>query len=709
MTRFTSRRRGGAIAALALAATSLAALPSAAIVGGGIQEEELPWIASLLNSRGHSSCGAALIAPEWVITAAHCTNTNPNFPHPHAVRVGSLDKTQGGEVVKVVERHQHPNFTTEGTPASRKGRYDIALLKIERPLDTPTLPLAESAAPDGSPVRALGWGFQDADFEKRTDVLKFLETSILPDQDCADRSIIYRGAFEACIDNPADAAGVNQGMCNGDSGSPLPRMVNGRWELVGIVSRETTLRCADGPTVFTDPTAFRHWISKTTGGEIPANGAQPLPEPYDPPIPSMSWGLDRIDAAPGTTLDSSYTVPGNGGEGVNIYIVDTGVSPHPDFGDRLKQGYNAFDDNTDASDCDGHGTHVAGTAAGTKFGVAPRANIIPVRLTDCDGTGDKESVERAFEWLNNNVKQPAIINLSFGRSITDEADARAQKLLDKGYILVSAAGNSRQDACENSPGHIPDVINVASTDKYDARSSFSAWGTCVDLFGPGSGIPSSKWTGGYMFDSGTSMAAPHVSGVLAAYIGMTGETDRAKVTKALLDGAQRVEVTGGKGSPNLMVNTGFVPTGDAPSPEPTTPEPTTPEPTTPEPTTPEPTTPEPTTPPGTFNSTVGEPLADYATVENTIASTFGQAKKVELGLNVDHECAQHLSIDVTTPDGTRNTIKRAGYAWRCVSWQGERSNTYTMRSESKGDWTIAIRDNYRGGTGTFNSWKLTFS
>lgn len=717
---------GIAVAFTAVGTSAVAAPgPAPAIVGGEISTEEKPWIASLLNTVGTSACGGALIAPQWVLTAGHCVQPNENFPHPDAVRIGSLDKTKGGTVVKAIKRYRHTNFSVEGTPESRKGRYDIGLIKLERPVDNELLPLATTRASVGDDVLALGWGFQDPDFKQRTDKLKQLNTSVLDHNSCASRSIIYRKGYEMCINNPADANGKLQGMCNGDSGTPLPKMVNGRWELVGIVSRETTLRCADGPTVFTDAVVFRHWISKVTNGAVPALDSKPLPAPIDPPIPPMSWGLDRIDSDGKTEYDQSYTPPGTAGEGVNVYVLDTGVSPHPEFGDRLKPGYNAADDNNDASDCNGHGTHVAGTVAGTKYGVAPKANIIPIKVTDCEANGQSGTLKRATDWLIKNMKQPAVVNLSLGFT-SQTANKQAQRLLDAGATVIAASGNSREDACESPMGANRDIVSVSSVDRFNARSPFSAWGTCVDLFAPGSEIVAANYKGGFMYDSGTSMASPHVAGVAAAYMSTTGITDRKKVVKAILDNTENGVVTGGKGSPNKLLNTRFIgggttptaaPTTVAPTTAPTTDTPTT-APTTVAPTT-APTTDTPTTAPTTapttdapqqdsFTNNESAALEDQATAKSTITSTFANAKQVALSIDINHPCSSQLEIVVVTPDGRRNMLQRASSWKRCSTWDGTKSGVYSMRSASAGQWSLEVTDRVTGKTGTLNSWTIAF-
>lgn len=231
-----------------------------------------------------------------------------------------------------------------------------------------------------------------------------------------------------------------------------------------------------------------------------------------------TWGLDRIDG----TRDGSYTYLSNGA-GVRIYIVDTGVdASHPDFGSRVVDGFDAFGENLDQTDCQGHGTHVAGIAAGNYFGVAKAATIVPVRVLNCSGLGNTTTLTAGIDWIldNNPAGVPAIVNMSLGGPKDVLVNTAVGKLIDAGIVVTVAAGNSNVDACTFSPASADGVIAVGSITETDAKSAFSNWGGCVDIFAPGSKISSdSPFNHGVSVQkSGTSQASPFVAGAIATYI-----------------------------------------------------------------------------------------------------------------------------------------------------------------------------------------------
>ncbi|MFM7873828.1 MAG: S8 family serine peptidase, partial [Actinomycetota bacterium] len=214
--------------------------------------------------------------------------------------------------------------------------------------------------------------------------------------------------------------------------------------------------------------------------------------------PTPSWGLDRIDQRERVGNTSSYSYR-SAGKGSTVYVIDTGVAPHQDFGNRLStSGFSAFTDGNGPVDCNGHGTHVAGTIAGTQYGVAKNATIVPVRVLSCTGSGTFSQVIAGMEWIlspeNPNPKTQAIVNMSLGGSASGTIDAAVTKLTNSGIVVVVAAGNERTDACTRSPARAPSAITVGATDQLDAKSSFSNTGPCVDIFAPGSSIVSS-WIG----------------------------------------------------------------------------------------------------------------------------------------------------------------------------------------------------------------------
>jgi subtilisin family serine protease len=282
--------------------------------------------------------------------------------------------------------------------------------------------------------------------------------------------------------------------------------------------------------------------------------------------PSAPWGLSRLDSDSATS-DGQYTYPDSGGSGVRIYVVDTGVSPNStQFGSRLVSGRNFATDrgavpNSSTADCgSGHGTHVAGTAASASYGVAKAATIVPVRVFTCSGTGSTIELLAALDWI---MTQPAgVVNLSLvTSSVFAPLDDRIQTVVDDGHLVVVAAGNDAKDACTVSPAGAPNAITVGATTSQDARSSFSNFGTCVDLFAPGSSITSVDWNSSSpMTMSGTSMASPHVAGIGALVMSQNPGLTPAQVTSMIVAGAQTGVVTSaGTGSPNRLARVSFLP------------------------------------------------------------------------------------------------------------------------------------------------------
>ena len=237
-----------------------------------------------------------------------------------------------------------------------------------------------------------------------------------------------------------------------------------------------------------------------------------------PDVPTAVWGLDRIDQR-GLPLDGRYGRVSNGA-GVTAYIIDTGVlSTHSEFAGRMVSGYSSISDSYGTEDCNGHGTHVAGTVAGTNYGVAPSAAIVPVRVLDCTGSGTTAGVIAGIDWVVSHhvAGSPAVANMSLGGGRSAALDLAVQRGIADGVTFVVAAGNSSANACLSSPAGEPLAITVGSSTSADARSSFSNFGTCVDLFAPGSNI-TSAWIGSSTataVKSGTSMASPHVAGIVA--------------------------------------------------------------------------------------------------------------------------------------------------------------------------------------------------
>ena len=234
-----------------------------------------------------------------------------------------------------------------------------------------------------------------------------------------------------------------------------------------------------------------------------------------------AWGLDRVDQLD-LPLSRTYTNTQQG-SGVKAYIVDTGVlAPHADFNGRVTAGFSAIADGRGATDCNGHGTHVAGTVGGTTYGVAKQVQLVPVRVLDCAGSGQMSGVVAGLDWIAQQhvVGTPAVVNMSLGGGASSTLDNAVAGLVNKGIPVVVAAGNSAADACNTSPARTPGALTVAASSATDGFASFSNFGTCVDMVAPGVDVASAWYTSttAVVALSGTSMAAPHVAGLVASML-----------------------------------------------------------------------------------------------------------------------------------------------------------------------------------------------
>lgn len=284
---------------------------------------------------------------------------------------------------------------------------------------------------------------------------------------------------------------------------------------------------------------------------------------FDVDSPTKSWGLDRLDQL-NTTFDNSFTYPSTAGAGVRIYIADTGVQAnHPDLAGRVLSGFDTFGQGLSATDCHGHGTHVSGTAAGTQFGVAKQALIVPVRVLGCNGSGSYSGLITALDWIvaNHPAGTPGIVSMSLGGPKSPALNAALEKVNAAGILTVVAAGNSNLDACTVSPASTPSAITVGASTNTDARASFSNFGECVDMFAPGAAITSdnAKDFGAPLTWNGTSMATPHVSGAAALYLSKYPAASPAEVTSALKQNGQS-GVISNSNTPNgnILLNTSFL-------------------------------------------------------------------------------------------------------------------------------------------------------
>ncbi|MFD4507710.1 S8 family peptidase [Streptomyces sp. NPDC058457] len=269
-----------------------------------------------------------------------------------------------------------------------------------------------------------------------------------------------------------------------------------------------------------------------------------------------SWGLDRVDQAK-LPLDRSYTSPEPAGAGVTVYVIDTGVRiTQADFGGRASYGWDFVGNDRSAGDGNGHGTHVAGIIAGTRYGVAKKARIVSVRVLDDTGAGTTAQVIAGVDWVTSHARRPAVANLSLGGYHSAQLDTAVRNSIRAGVTYAVAAGNDGLPAARYSPADVPQALTVGATDRTDTRADFSDYGPAVDLFAPGVAITSDSYASdtGTATYSGTSMAAPHVAGAAALYLAGHRKATPAQVAKALIAGAASGKVSGaGPGSPNRLL------------------------------------------------------------------------------------------------------------------------------------------------------------
>ncbi|HEX8694072.1 MAG TPA: S8 family peptidase [Longimicrobium sp.] len=269
----------------------------------------------------------------------------------------------------------------------------------------------------------------------------------------------------------------------------------------------------------------------------------------------ISWGLDRIDNTD-LPLNQAYTYTATGA-GVNAYILDSGINlNHLDYVGRANYIPNGSggdfvgDGHGDASDCHGHGSHVAGTVGGTYSGVAKGVTIWMGRVVNCSGGGNASMVVAGMDWIARNGLKPGVVNMSLGYgNVTSVRDA-AERLVAAGFTVAVAAGNGNfagvpLDACTESPANAPNVLTTGATDQTDKEASFSNYGTCVDILAPGVAIYSSDYlvTNQVVTKSGTSMASPHVAGVAALYLSANPTATPAQVTAAIKNNAKLNTIT----------------------------------------------------------------------------------------------------------------------------------------------------------------------
>ncbi|MGI2260573.1 S8 family serine peptidase [Shewanella sp. GXUN23E] len=353
---------------------------------------------------------------------------------------------------------------------------------------------------------------------------------------------------------------------------------------------------------------------------------------------TSSWGLDRVDQRE-LPLDGNYDYQ-HDGSGVTAYIIDTGVlNSHHEFGGRAVSGYDFYDDDPDATDCHGHGTHVAGTIGGSTWGMAKNVNLVGLRVLSCGGYGSTTEVIQALNWINSNRTGPAVANISLQFSASQALNDAVNAAVAAGINVVVAAGNWSTDACSVSPAGASNAITVAASDRDDSRAGWSNYGSCIDIFAPGVDITSAMigsdtntatW-------SGTSMASPHVAGAVALMLAGRPHLQPVELRNELIERATKNKISNPAGSANrLLYSLEDVVCASCPPPPCSEDCPES----------------------GIFTNNNQLILAPDSQVSSAIQVSFsGPVKKLEVTLELEHSAVEGLSLVLFSPAGNRYVLQ----------------------------------------------------
>jgi len=397
-----------------------------------------------------------------------------------------------------------------------------------------------------------------------------------------------------------------------------------------------------------------------------------------------SWGLDRIDQR-NRPDDSSYTYP-NAGGGVTAYVIDSGIrTTHQDFGGRASYGYDFVDNDSVADDCNGHGTDIAGTIGGNNYGAAKSVQLVAVRVLGCDGTGAYSTIIAGVDWVTTNHSGPSVANMSLSGPASSALNDAVTNSINSGVVYTVSAGNGNADACTKSPASDAAAItvgNVTSTDaRYNNATNGSNYGSCLDIWAPGTGIISDYNTSdtATVSMSGTSMAAPHVAGVAAQVLSANPTWTPQQVSDAITADATIGVLSGTMtSSPNLLLHIG---SGTIAAP--------------------------PMTSCGPFTNDTAYPIPDGSgNVQSplTVSDGTGNASPTsKFTVSITHSWVGDLRITLIAADGTQYVVKNPDYSDSRMNLNA----TYTLDLSAQArnqTWTLQVEDVYSGETGTLNNW-----